>query len=120
MLDKNVMTVCGLTLWPGDKWRCTVCLEDSLPGRDCISKSMYKMTQYAQEMREAFNLEADGLKADEPRNRAEWATMIAAEIRKQGTARSKEVLQENGEGILKQGLLQRQEGECLWHAHYSY
>jgi hypothetical protein len=56
---------------------------------------MYKMTQHAPEMREAFDLEADGLKADEPRNRAEWARMIAAEIRKQGMARSKEVLQEN-------------------------
>ena len=89
----------GLTLWPGDKWRCIACLEDSLPGRDCISKSMHKMTQYAQEMREAFDLEADGSKADEPRNRAEWARIIAAEIRKQGMARSKEVLQGSGEAV---------------------
>jgi hypothetical protein len=60
---------------------------------------MYKMTQHEQSMREAFDLETDGLKADEPRNQAEWARMIAAEVRKQGMARSKEVLQGSGEAV---------------------
>ena len=59
---------------------------------------MYQMTQHAQTMRETFDLEADGLKADEPRNRAEWARMTAAEIKKQGMAR-KEVLQGSGEAV---------------------
>ena len=53
---------------------------------------MHQMTEHEQAMREAFDLEADGSKADEPRNRAEWARIIAAEIRKQGMARSKEIL----------------------------
>ena len=89
----------GLTLWPGDKWRCIACLKDSLPGRDCISKSMHQMTEHEQAMREAFDLEADGSNADEPRNRAEWARIIAAEIRKQGMALSKEFLQGSGEAV---------------------
>ena len=50
-------------------------------------------------MREAFDFGVDGLKADEPRNQAEWARMIAAEVRKQGMARSKEVLQGSGEAV---------------------
>src|SRR5688572_20006318 len=86
----------GLTLWPGDQWRCIACLECSLPGKDCVSKSMYKMTQHEQSMREAFDFEVDGLKADEPRNQAEWARMIAAEIRKQGMARSRKSYKEMG------------------------
>jgi hypothetical protein len=60
---------------------------------------MYKMTQHEQSMRETFDFEVDGLKANEPRNQAEWARMIAAEVRKQGMARSKEVLQGNGEAV---------------------
>jgi len=57
------------------------------------------MTEHERAMREAFDLEADGSKADEPRNRAEWSRIIAAEIRKQGMLRSKEVFQANGEAI---------------------
>ena len=57
------------------------------------------MTEHEQAMREAFDLEADGSNADEPRNRAEWARIIAAEIRKQGMALSKEFLQGSGEAV---------------------
>ena len=63
------------------------------PGRIAISKSMLQDVEYGQEIQEAFDLEAEGSNAEGPRNRAEWASTIAAEIRKQGMARSKEVLQ---------------------------
>jgi hypothetical protein len=57
------------------------------------------MRVYANTMREAFALEAEGLKGDRIRGQAEWARFIAAEIRKQGMARTKEVIQANGEAV---------------------
>ena len=87
----------GQTLWPGEKWRCVACLEDHLPGKDAVSKSMNKMIEYADKMQEVFDLEAKGSNADGHRNRAGWARMMAAEIRRQGTARAKTVTQANGE-----------------------
>jgi len=89
----------GQTLFPGNKWRCTTCLVDFLPGRNINTKSMNKMIEYRQEIQEAFNQENIGSKAEGPRNRAEWAKIIAAEIKKEGTTRSKEVSQANGEAI---------------------
>ena len=77
----------GQSLWPGDKWRCTGCMEEEIPGKDAISKSMHKTIEYAEEVREAFELEANGLKTEGCRNRAEWARMMAVEIKKQGLAR---------------------------------
>lgn len=89
----------GHSLWPGDQWRCTICLEDHLPGKDAVSKSMHKTIEYAQEIREAFDLEAQGLTAEGPRNQAEWARMMAVEMKKQGIARTKGVTQANGEAV---------------------
>jgi hypothetical protein len=57
----------GQLLIPGDKWRCITCVAGTLPGKDSVSKSMNQMTEYAQGNREAFELEAEGFKADEPR-----------------------------------------------------
>jgi hypothetical protein len=31
----------GQILWPGDKWRCTVCLENSLPGGIAAEQIQY-------------------------------------------------------------------------------
>src|SRR5215472_5112303 len=87
----------GHTLWPGDKWRCVACLEDHLPGKDAVSKSVDKMIEYAEGMQKVFDLEAVGLNADGQRNRAGWARAMAGEIRKQGMARAKTVAQANGE-----------------------
>lgn len=89
----------GESLWPGDQWRCTACLEDHLPGKDAISKSMDKTIEYADDMRTAFDLEAKGLNAEGPRNRAEWARMMAVEIKKQGMARTKGISQAYGEAV---------------------
>ena len=89
----------GQSLWPGEKWRCTPCLENHLPGKDTISKSMHKTIEYTEEIREAFDREAKGLKAEGPRNQAEWARMIAVEIKKQGMARTKSIPQANGEAV---------------------
>ena len=89
----------GESLWPDDKWRCFSCLEKSLPGEDCTSKSMHKMLEYGRESRDAFELESEGRNAEEPRNRAEWAKAIAGEIYKRSAARSKEVHLANGEAI---------------------
>ena len=58
---------------------------------------MYKMLIYEQATA-ALTLSEDR-KLRGPRNRAEWARIIAAEIRKQGMARSKEVLQGSGEAV---------------------
>ena len=91
--------VLGESLWPGDKWRCFACLEKSLVGEDCISKSMYKMLEYGTESRDAFELESKGKNAEDSRNRAEWAKAIAAEIFKRSETRSKEVDVANGEAI---------------------
>jgi hypothetical protein len=89
----------GQSLWPGDKWRCAACLQDHMPGKDAISKSMHKTIEYTEEIREAFDLEAIGLKAEGPHNRAEWARMMAVEIKKQGMVGLKDVLQANGEAV---------------------
>jgi hypothetical protein len=89
----------GQSLWPGEKWRCIMCLEAALAGKDTVSKSMAKTVHYANEMKETFELEAEGSKAEGPRNRAEWAGMMAAAIRKEGVARVKEVAMGNGEVI---------------------
>jgi len=89
----------GQTLWPGDKWRCFACLEHSLPGEDATSKSMLKMMEYGQELQEAFALEAEGSNAEGPRNRAEWGRYVAAELRKRGDARSKEIRTAKGEVV---------------------
>src|SRR5215831_218428 len=87
----------GQTLWPGDYWRCVACLEGLLPGKDSTSKSMEKTLEYAAQIRAAFDLEAVGLNADGHRNGADWARMMAAEIRRQGTAHAKTLAQANGE-----------------------
>ncbi len=89
----------GETLWPGQQWRCVTCLKNSLPGKDCVSKSMHKMVEYREEIQDAFALESKGSKADAARNRAEWARMVAAEIMKYGQVRSQEVTQAHGEAI---------------------
>jgi hypothetical protein len=87
----------GQSLWPSDKWRCGACLEDHLPGKDAISKSMHKTIEYTEEIREAFDLEGKGLNAVEPRNRAEWARMMAVEMKKQGLTRSQGMVEISGE-----------------------
>ena len=89
----------GQSLWPGDQWRWGDCLKDRLPGKDAISKSMHKAMEYTEEIQEAFDLEAKGLKAEGQRNRAEWARMMAVEIKKQGMARIKDVVHANGEAV---------------------
>ena len=76
----------GESVWPGDKWRCLSCLEKSLPGEGPISKSMHQMLEYGRESREAFELESEGKKSEESRNRAEWAKAIAGEIFKRSEA----------------------------------
>jgi hypothetical protein len=60
---------------------------------------MYKTIEYAEETRGAFDLEAEGLNAEGSHNRAEWARMMAIEMKKQGIARVEEVAQCNGEGV---------------------
>jgi hypothetical protein len=92
-------TALGESLWPGDMWRCFSCLEKSLPGEDCTSKSMNKMLEYGKESRDAFDLESEGQNAEKPRNRAEWAKAIAGEIVRKWEARSTEVRLANGEAI---------------------
>jgi hypothetical protein len=89
----------GHILVPGDKWRCISCLGKTVPGRDSTSKSMSKMVEYGHQMREVFDLEAEGSKPEELRGQAEWARFIAAEIRKQGMVNSREVARANGEAI---------------------
>jgi hypothetical protein len=89
----------GQSLWPGDKWRCGACLENHLPGKDAISKSMHKTIEYAAEAKDAFNLEAQGLNADGPRNRAEWARMMAVEMKKQRLTRSHGMVEISGECV---------------------
>ena len=57
---------------------------------------MYKMVEYEQKLQEAFDLEAEGSKAEEPRNRAEWARIIAAEIRNKGWRKARKSLKPIG------------------------
>ena len=89
----------GQTLWPGDQWRCITCLENHLPGKDVTTKSLNKMLQYSEEIQEAFGKEAKEVNAYHDRNRGEWARMMAAEIRKQGMARSQNIALANGEAV---------------------
>ena len=60
---------------------------------------MHKTLEYTEKIREAFDLEAEGVNAGGPRNRAEWARMMAVEMKKQGIARTKGVTQANGEAV---------------------
>ncbi len=89
----------GQTLCPGDQWRCLNCQKEVLPGNDCVSKAIYKMMEYREEMRDALDMEAQGAKADEPRNRAEWARRVAAALKRDGDARSQKVTQVHGEAV---------------------
>jgi len=87
----------GRHLWPGEQWRCAICMEGHLPEKNSLSKSMNQMLDYAEAMKEVFDLEDKGLKAKEPRNRAEWARMMSAEITRQGMARAEQIAQAKGE-----------------------
>lgn len=90
----------GQHLWPGERWRCMACMESDLPGKDTISKSMTQLLAYAESMKEAFSLEAKSSTAQDTRNQAGWARMMAAEMAKQGTARAKQIADANREGLL--------------------
>jgi hypothetical protein len=57
---------------------------------------MHKTIEYAVEAKDAFNLGAHGLKADGPRNRAEWARMMAVEMKKRGLTRSHGMVEISG------------------------
>ena len=75
-----------------------------LLGRDVARKrfhiqSMNKMIEHGHQMREVFALETEGSKAEAPRTQAQWARIVAAEIRNQGMAKAKEVSQANGEAV---------------------
>lgn len=89
----------GQNLWPGDKWRCIACLEETIPGKDRVSKSMFKMIEYRQELKHVAEIETQEAESAATQNRAEWARRVAAEINKRGMARSKELLQAKGEAI---------------------
>jgi hypothetical protein len=60
---------------------------------------MFKMTEFRQERNLACALEAQGEPAHTEYHPAEWARRLAAELRKQGTARSKDLAQAKGEAI---------------------
>lgn len=60
---------------------------------------MNKMIEYADQIHEGFALEAEGKPAAGPRNRAEWAKMMAVEIRKQGMARPTDLIQADGGAV---------------------
>ncbi len=93
----------GETLWPGEwpgfQWRCYSCLEANTSGKDGVSKSMTKTLQYAQTMQQVFDLEQDGLNAERLRNKAEWARYAANEIKRQASARSKDIATAHGEAV---------------------
>lgn len=57
------------------------------------------MLEYGEEIQEAFGKEAKGVNAYHDRNRGEWARMMAAEIKKQGMARSQNIALANGEAV---------------------
>lgn len=86
----------GQSLLPSDKWRCLDCLQNQIPGKDMISKSMHKTLDYAEELRAAVT-EPEGSNAEGLRNQAEWSKIMSAELRKQATARAGHVPQINGE-----------------------
>jgi hypothetical protein len=60
---------------------------------------MSQMVAYGHQMREVFDLEAEGSKLAEVRSQAEWVGTIAAEIRKRGMVNSKRVARANGEPV---------------------
>jgi hypothetical protein len=60
---------------------------------------MFKMTESRQEQNLACALEGQGDPAHTEHHRAEWARRLAAELRKQGMARSKELAHAKGEAI---------------------
>ena len=60
---------------------------------------MHKTIQYVDDMRQMFDFEATALKPDGPRNRAEWARMMAGEMKKQGIALTREMAHGNGEAV---------------------
>lgn len=64
-----------------------------------LGQTLLKMVVHRQERTLACALEAQGEPAHTEHHRAEWARRIAAELRKQGTARSKELAQAKGETI---------------------
>lgn len=89
----------GQILWPGDQWRCLACLEETVPGKDTLSKSMFKMTEFRQERNLACALKSQGEPAHTEDGRSEWARRLAAELYKRGTSRSKELAQVKGEVV---------------------
>lgn len=93
----------GQTLWPGDLWRCLACLEQALPGKDSLSKSMEKMIEHRRERNLAYALNAQADPAHTQHHQAEWARRIAATLYRRGTARSKELAQAKGEVIPLEG-----------------
>jgi hypothetical protein len=99
----------GQTLWPGPQWLCLACREQSIPGKDSISKSMSKTIEYANLMQEAFSLESEGREADTSRNQAEWARWMAVEIKNQGVFRARNAARSNGEIIPEAGSKRLQE-----------
>jgi hypothetical protein len=58
---------------------------------------MHKTFEYAAEIKDAFDLESKGLKCS--RNRAEWARMIAVEMKKQGLTRRHGMVENSGECV---------------------
>jgi hypothetical protein len=67
-----------------------------------ISKSMHQTIQYTEEIRDAFEIESKDSNADEARRKAEWARMMAVEMKKQGFIRTRSVAQANGEVVPSQ------------------
>jgi len=55
--------------------------------------------EYEKGIRETFNLEAKGSNGDPPRNRAEWARMMASEIKQHGIGRTEDIGVAIGEAI---------------------
>jgi len=86
----------GQSLLPSDKWRCMACLENQIPGKDTISKSMNKTLEYAEELRAAVT-ESEVSNTKSLRNQAEWSRIMSAELRKQAMARARHVPSVNGE-----------------------
>jgi len=60
---------------------------------------MTQMLAYAEGMKDSFSPEAKGSTAQDLRNQAGWARRMAAEMGKQGTARAKQLVHANDEGL---------------------
>ena len=65
---------------------------------------MHKTIEYAAQAKDAFNLEAQGLKAEGPRNRTEGARMMAVEMKKQDLTHSHGMVATNGECTMPECL----------------